>query len=176
MIGRVVASHGLQGTLKIEPLTEFPERFAAVHTYVLAQANGEEIHVKLKRLKPAGTIMLVTVDAIKTRDEADRWRGATMEVPMSDRWKLPDDWFYVSDLVGCTAVNEAGQEIGVVEQVIRASQDILVVRVGSAEMLVPFVGEWVGRTDMAARVVEIKRSKELLGAEELPPEVGERDH
>jgi len=176
VIGRAVTSHGLQGTLKVEPLTEFPERFAAVKRCYLVRPDGEELEVRLKRVKPAGNILLLNFDAVKTREAADYWRGATVEIPAQERWKLPEDWFYVSDLVGCRAVNEGGQEIGLVEQVIRASQDILIIRVGTQELLVPFVNEWVGRTDTVARIVEIKRAKELLGAEELPPEVGEGDH
>lgn len=176
VIGRVVASHGLQGTLKIEPLTEFPERFAAVKTCVLVKADGEELVVRFKRCKPTGSVLLVNVDAVKTRDEADIWRGATLEIPIVERWQLPEDWFYVSDLVGCRAIDESGKQIGVVDQVIRSSQDILVIKSSAQELLVPFVNEWVGRTDVVERVVEIKRATELLGAEEIPPELGERDH
>ncbi len=175
VIGIVVGSHGLQGTLKIDPRTDFPERYEALKTCYLCRGEDAQV-VKIKRCKFAPRGILLTLEGTKTRDEADKLRGATIEVPLSERWTLPADFYYVSDLIGCQAVDESGNVLGEIEQVIRGSQDILSIRSAHGEILVPFVDEWVGKTDVVARIVVIKRAAELIAAEEIPPALGESDH
>ncbi|MBL0060294.1 MAG: 16S rRNA processing protein RimM [bacterium] len=176
VIGIVVGSHGLQGTLKVDPRTDFPERFEVLRTCYLCCGDEDAQIVKIKRCKFAPRGILLTLDGTKTREEADKLRGATIEVPMSDRWALPDDFYYISDLIGCQAVDEAGKMMGEIEQVLRGSQDVLLIKATQGEILVPFVNEWVGKTDVIARVVVIKRAAELITAEEIPPALGESDH
>ena len=176
VIGIVVGSHGLQGTLKVDPRTDFPERFEVLKTCYLCRGDENAQIVKIKRCKFAPRGILLTLDGTKTREEADKLRGATIEVPMSERWALPDDFYYISDLVGCKAVDEAGNVMGEIEQVLRGSQDILSIKAEQGEILVPFVDEWVGKTDVSAKVVVIKRAAELVTAEEIPPALGESDH
>ena len=176
VIGIVVGSHGLQGTLKVDPRTDFPERFEVLKTCYLCRGDDDALVVKIKRCKFAPRGILLTLEGIKTRDEADKLRSATIEVPLSERWTLPDDSYYISDLIGCQAIDEAGTLIGEIEQVIRGSQDILSIKAEQGEILVPFVDEWVGKTDVNAKVVVIKRAAELITAEEIPPALGESDH
>ncbi len=176
VIGIVVGSHGLQGTLKIDPRTDFPERYEVLKTCWLCRGQDEPREVNIKRCKFGPRGILLTLEGIKTRDEADTMRGATIEIPMSERWTLPENSFYISDLMGCQAVDESGKVIGTVDQVLRGSQDILVIQSQSGEFLVPFVNEWVGHTDVSVRTVVIKRSSELYTAEEIPPALGESDH
>lgn len=176
VIGIVVGSHGLQGTLKVDPRTDFPERYEVLKTCWLCRGDDEPRKVSIKRCKFGPRGILLTLEGIKTRDDADKLRGATIEIPMSERWALPEDSFYISDLIGCQAVDETGKVIGVVEQVLRGNQDILVIQSSGGEVMVPFVDAWVGKIDISASTVEIKRSQELFAAEEIPPALGEVDH
>lgn len=176
VIGIVVGSHGLQGTLKVDPRTDFPERFEAINTCYLCREEEDVQIAQIKRCKFAPRGILLTLDRVRTREEADRLRGATIEIPLSERWTLPENSFYISDLVGCIAFDEAGTKIGEIDQVIRGSQDILSIKSSQGEILVPFVDEWVGETDVDAKVVVIRRAGELFTAEEIPPALGESDH
>lgn len=176
VIGIVVGSHGLQGTVKIDARTDFPERFEALKSCWVCRGESEAREVRIKRCKFVTRGILLTLEGVKTRDEADKLRGATIEVPISERWALPENSFYVSDLIGCTAVDESGGTIGTVEQVIRGMQDILSIQSARGEILVPFVDAWVGETDVNARRIVIKRATELFASEEIPPAVGESDH
>jgi 16S rRNA processing protein RimM len=176
LIGVVVGSHGLQGTLKIDLQTDFPERFEGLKACLLCSKDGSAQEVRIKRCKFAPRGILLTLEGIRTREQADEIRGATIELPMSQRWDLPEDAFYVSDLIGCRARTEAGDDIGEVEEVIRGSQDILVLKTAKGEVLVPFVNEWVGRTDVKDKFIEIRRASEIIDPEIIPPALGESDH
>ncbi len=176
VIGVVVASHGLQGTLKVDLKTDFPERFESLKSCWLCRSDGSARKVSVKRCKFTPRGILLTLEGIKTREEADDLRGATLEIPVEERWPLPEGSFYISDLVGCKAIDGDGNVIGEIEDVIRGSQDVLSIHTVKGEILVPFVDEWVGNTDIIGRSVEIKRVLELIGPEEIPPALGESDH
>lgn len=174
-IGIIVGSHGLQGTVKVNPRTDFPERFAALKSCFVCRDSSDIIEVTIRRSKFSNRMILLTFDGVRTREEADRLRGSTIEIPISERWTLPENTFYISDLIECAASDEHGQPLGTVKEVIRGPQDILVIQGESGELLVPFVSEWVGRTDINSRVIEIRNATRLKYAEEIPPAVGESD-
>ncbi|MCB1061105.1 MAG: 16S rRNA processing protein RimM [Calditrichaeota bacterium] len=176
VIGVVVGSHGLQGTLKIDLRTDFPERFEGLKVCTLCKRDGSVQEVRIKRCKFAPRGILLTLEGIRTREHADILRGATIELPLSERWQLPEDSYYISDLIGCRARTESGDEFGEVEDVIRGSQDVLVLKTAKGEVLVPFVDEWVGKTDVTDKYIVIRRTAELVEPETIPPALGESDH
>lgn len=176
LIGAVVASHGLQGTVRVEPLTDFPERFLSLKTCFLRTRDDQLTSVTIKRCKLAPNGALITFDGIRTREAADLLRGATLEIPMSERWGLPENAFYISDMIGCDAFDEAGNRVGTLTDVLRGAQDILTLQTAQGEILVPFVNEWVGDVNLEQKRIVIRRFNELVSAEEIPPAVGEGDH
>ncbi|MBK6766885.1 MAG: 16S rRNA processing protein RimM [bacterium] len=154
-----------------------PERFESLKaSYLLRARRLGDFEVSIKRCKIAPNGILITLDGIRTRDEADKLRGATFAVLEADRWQLPQDAYYISDLIGCDAHDESGNVVGKISSVIRGAQDILSVDSTLGEVLVPFVREWVGDVDMRQRRVVIRKFSELAEADEIPPDVGERGH
>ncbi|MCB9357141.1 MAG: 16S rRNA processing protein RimM [Calditrichaeota bacterium] len=175
LIGAVVAAHGLQGGVRVEPLTDFPERFLELESCFLRRADGGIERVKLKRCKIAPNGVLLNLEGLKSRNDAELLRGATLLVAKEERVELPDDSFYIGDLIGCSAIDEQGREIGKLADVIRGGQDILSIETGQGELLVPFVREWVGDVHVQNRTIVILNSATLISSEEIPPALGESD-
>ncbi|MCL4304582.1 16S rRNA processing protein RimM [bacterium] len=176
LIGAVVAAHGLQGAVRVEPLTDFPERFRTLKECMLRMSDGTVLEIRIKRCKLATNGVLLNFDGIRTRNQAESLRGATIEISLNDRLKLPEDLFYISDMIGCIAVDESGQEVGKLSDVLRGAQDILTIQTPVGDVMVPFVDAWVGDVDLEHRRIVVRRFSELLSSEEIPPAVGERDH
>ncbi len=176
LIGAVVAAHGLQGAVRVEPLTDFPERFQALKECTLRMPDGTTLEIMIKRCKIATNGVILVFDGFRSRNQAESLRGATLEILLKDRVELPDDLFYISDMIGCTVVDESGQEVGKLSDVLRGAQDILTVQTPMGDVMVPFVDAWVGDVDIEHRRIAVRRFSELLSGEEIPPAVGERDH
>ena len=175
-IGVVVSSHGLQGTLKVESLSDFPERFEAIKSVYLVQNGGTPLSYQIKRVKWAGQFILLTLHELTTRTEADKLRGAELCVALKDSWKLPEDVFYISDLLGFHGVGEDGTQLGELKETLAGAQDLLLFEGEKGELLVPFVSTWVGKVDPAARTIEILNWKQLVEAVEAPPPKLTDDH
>jgi 16S rRNA processing protein RimM len=172
----VVGAHGLQGTMKIEPLSDFPERFLPLKSVVIRLNDNVLSTSHVKRIKWAGPHLLVTLREIRTREAAEELQGAEFCVHERDSWDLPEDVYYTSDLVGFRGVAEDGTELGVLSGIISGAQDILEFAREGEPLMVPFVKEWVGRVDLAAKTIEILNWRALVETDSVDPSPDSDDH
>jgi 16S rRNA processing protein RimM len=168
-VGVIVGAHGLQGTFKLEPLSDFPERFQALRMVYLLRGETVLGRYQVKNLRWANALLLVTLKEIRTREEADELRGVELCVPDAESWELPEDVYYTSDLLGFTGIAEDGTVLGTLTEVHEGAQDILQFMKGEEELLVPFVREWVGQVDMEKRTIEILNWRRLNDSETIEP-------
>jgi 16S rRNA processing protein RimM len=135
-IGLVRSAHGLKGALRVELLTDFPDRFAP----------GREVEVAGRRLRVARSAeqpdgLLVTFEGIDDRNAAELLIGAYCTVPLEDARALPADQYYHFQLVGLRVFDVHGdRELGEVAEVLTyPANDVLRVTDGSREVLIPMV-------------------------------------
>ena len=119
------------------------------------------------------TRLLATFAQASDRGGAELLRGIELriDVPADERPEDPEE-FYDHQLRGLSAHLESGEQIGEVTDVLHLpGQDMLVLEVDAAEVLVPFVAEIVTSVDLDAGRVEIADRPGLLSespAEEPP--------
>jgi 16S rRNA processing protein RimM len=100
---------------------------------------------------------------ITTVEAADRLRGGYLQVPIDDRMPLPEDTYYIDDLIGLDVFTDTGRYLGQIEEVIlNPANDIY--RVG--QILIPAVSEFVREIDLVARRVTIHPIPGLLPDED----------
>jgi len=135
-IGRVLKAHGVRGAVRVELLTDFPDRFAP----------GQEVLVAGRRLKVARSeevdgSMLVTFEGIDDRTAAEPLAGAYCTVPLAQARALPAGQYYHFQLVGLTVIDTRGaRELGKVADVLTyAANDVLRVTDGDHETLIPMI-------------------------------------
>ena len=151
-VGRVERPWGLRGDLKVFPLTDFPERFAAGARLFLA---GEEREVVAGRWQKGRVYLRLA--GIESAEAAEAVRGELLEVQESDRAALPEGAYYLDEIVGCAVVSETGAAIGVVREVLQpGANDVYVVaRPGQRDLLVPAIADVVRRVDMARKEITV---------------------
>ena len=135
-IGLVRSAHGLKGALRVELLTDFPDRFAPGREVEVA---GRHLRVARSTEQPDG--LLVTFDGIDDRSAAELLVGAYCTVPLEEARALPADQYYHFQLVGLRVVDVNGdRELGEVAEVLTyPANDVLRVTDGSHEVLIPMV-------------------------------------
>ena len=135
-IGRVTKAHGVKGAVRIELLTDFPDRFAAGRDVLVA---GRRLRVA--RSEELGGTMLVTFEGIDDRTAAEQLAGAYFTVPLAEARALPADQFYHFQLVGLTVFDtRQARELGRVAEVLTyAANDVLRVTDGDHEVLIPMI-------------------------------------
>jgi 16S rRNA processing protein RimM len=161
-IGVIAAPHGLQGTVRVDPLSDFPERFLHLKTCFLRRKDGSIVELVVKQTNLATRPILMTFESICDRNDAELLRGCEICVAEADTWELPEDTYYITDIIGYSVISEAGQPLGELENVIRGAQDIFQIRGPFGEILVPFVKEWVGEIDEKERTICVLNWEQLV--------------
>jgi 16S rRNA processing protein RimM len=153
-----VGVQGLRGELRVNPASDFPERFTVPGTRWLRGRNGpvKAIELMAGRQLPGKSLFVVRFEGINDRTAAEALVGQTLLVRADDRPDLADGEFHLLDLVGLevrvNADGETGSEavgsgavgsevIGTVTDLISGGNDLLEVelRDGGRRVLIPFV-------------------------------------
>ena len=142
-VGKVVAVQGLKGELRINPASEFPERFTEPGTRWL-KARGKapkEIELKSGRQLPGKSLFVVRFAGVESREAAEALVGQTLMVPADDRPELEQSEFHLLDLLGLEArLSADGAVIGTVSDLISGGNDLLEITTSEGrKLLIPFV-------------------------------------
>jgi len=142
VVAQFAGPHGVRGEFKVRSFTEEPEALFAYGS--LFMPDGATLSpTKVRQLKPA--VFLCRDKAISTPEACQTFKGGLLSVP---RQSLPasgeEDDFYVSDLVGLEARDEAGSALGHVRAVPNyGAGDIVEVTGKGGFVLVPFTKDAV---------------------------------
>jgi 16S rRNA processing protein RimM len=146
VIARVLGPHGVRGELKCAVITDMPQRFATTRTVYLGPAH-QPFRVQCARVQ--GQRVLLRLEGITTRDQAERWRNALVEVPRAERAALPKDTYYWQDVIGLSVVTEEGERLGAVREILRTgANDVYVVGTDTGELLLPAIKDVIRRIDL----------------------------
>ncbi|HEY9668727.1 MAG TPA: ribosome maturation factor RimM [Coleofasciculaceae cyanobacterium] len=131
-IGTIVSPQGLRGELRVNPNSDFPERFEEPGQRFLQRPGDtrpQSVELLSGRYIPGKGLYVVQLGGVEDRDQAEALRGAKLFVPASDRPELGDDEYHVMDLLDLEVINQStGEVIGIVVNVIPAGNDLLEVR------------------------------------------------
>jgi 16S rRNA processing protein RimM len=159
-VGRIVASQGLKGEVRIYPDSDFPERFEQPgQRWLLYPGSTAPKPVELLsgRYIPNKGLYVVRFKDVTDRDQAEALRDCRLLVPKAERPILEEGEFHVADLVGLKVFDQATQGlVGVVTDVLAAGNDLLEVQLETGEkVLVPFVEAIVPIVDVEQQRIEI---------------------
>ncbi len=152
VVGRVGRPHGLKGELTVEVRTDEPQaRFAA--GAVLATEPAARGPLTIRSTRWHSGRLLVVFAGCDDRTAAEELRDTFLVVDSAQLEDPADpDEFHDYQLIGLAAWTVAGEQVGVVADVLHHGQDLLVIRPGrdQQEILVPFVAAIVPEVDVAA--------------------------
>jgi 16S rRNA processing protein RimM len=149
-VGRVGAAFGVDGAVKVIPLTDFSDRF---HRGSLLLIDGTEHRVEWSRPVPGGLVVkLVGVD---DRAGAEMYRGRYFEIGEHAGRPAGEGRFYHHQLIGLDVVTASGRGLGRIEEVLeKPANDVWVSRDGASEHLIPATKDAVLTVDLeAGRIV-----------------------
>ena len=169
LVARLVRPHGRRGELLAEILTDFPERFherTRLELIPPARVGSRPRGMELENFWFLRSRIVMKFKGVDSINEAESLRGFEVAIPFAERAPLEAGSVYVSELIGCKVIdlNRDGAEVGTIADVDRDSSnaELLVVRSGREELLIPFVRAYVVRIDAERRRLEMRLPEGLL--------------
>lgn len=168
-LARIRRPQGRKGEVFAVILTDFPEKFSERRRLWLltrepataalaAVPAAREVELAGFWLHKGGVVLhFKGVDSIEA---AGALAGLVIAVPRSQRTALGGDEAYISDLIGCTLVDVAGEQpvtVGEIEDVDPGAglAPLLVVRAASGEVLIPFARSYLRGIDLGGKRIEM---------------------
>jgi len=164
-VGQIVGAHGLNGELKVEAYSDFPERFAPGATLYL----GEDLEkVQVATVRPHKTNLLVNLEEIGDRNEAEDVRGLWLYVPEADAAELEEGQYWIHDIIGLQVVTVDGMQIGKITDImVTGANDVYVVRPagdfnGGRDVLLPAIADVVEQVDLQNGLMIVRLLEGLI--------------
>lgn len=159
-MGRVVGAHGIRGGVKVHSYAESLSVYETGKGILVVHPDGSERTMTVQWVQPHGRGLLMTLEAVTDRSQAESLNGSTLFVDKARLPALEEDTYYWFDLVGLSVYNTVGTLLGRIEEVIPTpGNDIYVVkgkRNGqSRELLIPATGDVVLKVDLEGRTMVV---------------------
>lgn len=136
-VGTIVGAHGVHGEIKLRVETDEPDHLPAIRRVFV----GDETSPRpLRGVRFHGGQALLRISGIDTPEAVDALRGTVVRIAGSDARPPADGEFFLYQLIGLTAVDEAGTSLGQVTDLLpTGANDVFVVTPegGGPDLLLP---------------------------------------
>ena len=132
------------------PLTSDINRFKGLRFVYLPEKEEIE-YSKLSRDK--------VILKFKGYDDYNRaflyLKGKEIMLPEEEAIEKGEDEYFIHELIGCKVIDENLGEIGVVEKISDSANEILFIKRGDKEIMIPFVKEYCKDVDLNLRIIKV---------------------
>ncbi|MHC1737775.1 MAG: ribosome maturation factor RimM [Ignavibacteriaceae bacterium] len=135
LIAKIVSLHGLDGSVRIISYSDFPERFFLLKG-VKIDFFGKYKDFVVENVVSEGENFVIRFKNFSSREASEALIGKKIFVTKENLVELPDDYFYIHDLVG-SKVYRKGMLLGEITEVLQLpANDVYVIK-GEKEILIP---------------------------------------
>lgn len=157
LVGQIIRPHGVGGEVRVEPYTDVPERFEWLESIFV---GDPPVPVGIESVRYHQNLVLLRLRGDDSRDAAEMRRGQSLYVTEDQAIPLEEGEYFLHDLIGLTVVDEAGNTLGTLDDILETgANNVFVVRNGSEELLLP---------DIPDVIIDILFDEQRLIARLLP--------
>lgn len=155
-IGEIVKPQGIRGEVKLKAMTSDLTRYARLE-YVYLLRKGEYVKTKVEKGRTYDGFAFLKLEGVRDRNEAEMMRGVKVFVDREHAIELDEDENFVCDLIGLTAVDTKGNEIGTLRDVLTPNTvcDVYVFDTPRGEMMIPALRRVVKEVDLDEETITL---------------------
>ena len=148
--GKIVNTHGIRGEVKIQPWADSPEVLCALPALYI---DGAPVALRSARVHKGNVIALL--EGVSDVDQAMLLKNKVVWLNRDDL-RLPEGTFFLADLIGLRVVDEEGQEVGILNEVLSPSRQQVYVVKGDRELMIPAVPQFILETNVAGGYIKVR--------------------
>ena len=179
LIGEIVGAVGIKGQVKAKVYSDSPERFKDFSHIVLVKGNAEKASLEsymgtgIESVRNQGKMAVLKLEGTDTRNDAEELVGFGIYIEEDQLESLPDGSYYVKDIIGLTVLDDMGETVGTVKDVIQnGPHDIYVIALkdekpvtenkSAQDVMVPAVKEFIKEVDIENGNITIRFIEGML--------------
>ena len=148
-VGQIVNTFGIKGEVKVTPFTDDLNRFDDF-TELYIEKKGELITFKIEYVKYHKNMVIIKFKGIDTMNDAEKYRNCYLKIDRKDAKKLPQNTYFIADLIGLPVYTDEGILLGNVDDIYNnGSSDIYVVKdANGKQVLLPSISDVLKQVDL----------------------------
>ncbi|MBP5426934.1 MAG: ribosome maturation factor RimM [Clostridiales bacterium] len=166
-IGKIVNTHGIRGELKVIPLTDNISRYNDLE-WVYVNKKGKRDKYIIDGVRYHKQNVLLKLQNVDNMSVAEEFKGLFIEVPRELAITLPENSYFISDLIGCVIVDENNKNLGILVEVLKTgSNDVYLIKNDlGKEILLPAIKDVVLNVDVDGKRIDVKLMEGLIDDED----------
>ena len=147
--GRIIAAHGVKGTMKVESWCDSPKILAAQKRIFLAAGDGSYKEARVVSASVSQDIVLMTVEGYDNREVVQGMKNTVLYLKREDIPLAPGA-ILLADMIGLPVIDaNTGVTLGTVKDVTDSvASRLIVVETERGDVLLPDIKEFVKETDV----------------------------
>jgi len=147
IIGRVRKPWGYRGQVKVEILTDFPQRFSPTQTVYV---GDEDRPFTVESVQLRKSVVVLKLKGCESQGDAEAMRGKYLWIPLEEAMPLEEGAYYLHEIVGLKVWTTQGEYLGEVKDILfTAGNDVYVVQGDGGEILIPAISSVVKEVNRA---------------------------
>ncbi|MEA4926291.1 MAG: ribosome maturation factor RimM [Syntrophomonadaceae bacterium] len=166
-VGKIVGTHGYKGTVRVESLTDFPERFKREQKLNVGQGPAAR-ELTLETCGFHRGQLLMKFKEIESMEEAASYRDKFISITADDLYPLPEGSYYQFQLIGLRVEDLEKGYLGELTDILETgANDVYVVKSDVyGEILIPAIKQVIQEVDLSSQCMRVKLLPGLLGEDE----------
>ena len=162
-IGIISKPHGVKGGLVVIPITDEIEQFETMQEISVLDREGGRKNFSIEWIKINSQKIILKLEGIDDRNQAITLKGLYLDKYFDKDYNLPQDEYYIFDLIGLKVRTAENLCIGeVIDVLTLPANDVYVVKDGSKEYLIPAIKDVIKKIDLEEEFILIEPIDGLL--------------
>ena len=156
-VGIITQTHGIRGEVKVFPTTDDVKRFKKLKETIL-DTGKEKITLEIEGVKYFKQFVILKFKGFDNINDIEKYKGCDLYVKRENATPLDEGEYYIADLIDMDVVNEEGEELGVLYDVMQTgANDVFVVKLKDTEkeLLLPNIPSCVLNVDIEGRKITV---------------------
>jgi len=163
IMGRISAAHGVRGWIKVQPFTEYLDSLLDYDEWWLGKEQGPWRKVEVQQCEVHNKTLAAQIPDCPDSNTAEKLKGLLIAVQRSSMPKQAKNEYYWTDLIGMAVVNESGEQLGTVVNLLETgANQVLSVKGDDGEILIPFVATAIKQVDVKKRIIQVDWQMDYL--------------
>lgn len=143
-VGVITSTHGVRGEVKVFPTTDDAHRFKRLKEVIL-DTGKEEIILEIEGVKFFKQFVILKFKGYDNINDIEKYRQKSLYVTRENAVRLRRDEYFIADLMGLKVLDEEGQAIGKLREVMETgANDVYIIDLDDGrELLLPAIKQCV---------------------------------